>query len=182
MKVFIHVNTSKQVDDKDHLKVFANEHAAKEWSKKPDQEGVVVECEVMASEMKPHVSQAYKDACDNLIYLKKEQFQVTNYTWLVLAALYILSRKFTAGTVGNDLLIGGAFVVGIVSLLVLWDFQSSIERFRNRLAHVYEDYFTKGECERLGLDAKSKHRYISAILSFAVVVATAFTAWAVRQS
>ena len=134
MKVFIHVNTSKQVDDKDHLKVFANEHAAKEWSKKPDQEGVVVECEVMASEMKPHVSQAYKDACDNLIYLKKEQFQVTNYTWLVLAALYILSRKFTAGTVGNDLLIGGAFVVGIVSLLVLWDFQSSIERFRNRLA------------------------------------------------
>ena len=30
MTVFIYVNTSKQVGDKDHLKVFANQHAADE--------------------------------------------------------------------------------------------------------------------------------------------------------
>src|SRR4051794_36925463 len=34
-------------------------------------------------------AQAYKDATDNLIYLKKEQVQITYYTWLLLAALYL---------------------------------------------------------------------------------------------
>jgi hypothetical protein len=179
MAVFIYVNTSKPVGDKDHLKVFANQHAADEWFKKNDPKGVAFECEIMASDMKPHVVQAYKDACDNLIYLKKEQFQVTYYTWLVLAALYILSRAFPAA---KGILVGGTCVVGLLSFVVLWHFQNGIERHRNRLAHIYEDYFTKDECWRLGLDATSKHRTACAILSLAVVVAAAFTAWAVYQS
>lgn len=31
MTVFVYVNTSKQVGDKDHLKVFANQAAAETW-------------------------------------------------------------------------------------------------------------------------------------------------------
>jgi len=31
MTVFIYVNTSKQVGDRDHLKVFANADAAETW-------------------------------------------------------------------------------------------------------------------------------------------------------
>jgi hypothetical protein len=41
------------------------------------------------------VAGAYKDAVDNLIFLKKEQFQVSYYTWLLLAAIYILSQNAT---------------------------------------------------------------------------------------
>src|SRR5205814_8368182 len=92
MTVWIYVDTSKNVGDKDHLKVFANQHAADEWFKKHDVAGTAFGYEIMSPDMKPHVAQAYKDACDNLIYLKKEQFQVTYYTWLLLAALFILSR------------------------------------------------------------------------------------------
>ena len=31
MTVFVYVNTSKQVGDPDHLKVFANQEAAETW-------------------------------------------------------------------------------------------------------------------------------------------------------
>jgi hypothetical protein len=41
MTVFIYVNTSKQVGDVDHLKVFANADAAETW------EGVAFDYEVL---------------------------------------------------------------------------------------------------------------------------------------
>ena len=40
MTVWIYVDTSKQVGDKDHLKVFANEDAAETWLQENDPEGV----------------------------------------------------------------------------------------------------------------------------------------------
>jgi hypothetical protein len=40
--VWIYVDTSKEVGDRDHLKVFANEDAADEWFKENDREGVAL--------------------------------------------------------------------------------------------------------------------------------------------
>ena len=151
MSVFVYVNTSKPVGDKEDLKLFANKLAADEWVKKHDLDGKVFEYEVMPPDMKPHVAQSYKDACDNLIYLKKEQFQVTYYTWLVLAAVYILSRALSDMKI---LLVGGTCAVGLFSLAVIVYFQFAVERHRSRLAHIYVDYFTENERERLGLDAQ----------------------------
>jgi len=47
MKVLICVDTSKQVGDPDHLKVFANEDAAEKWFAEHDPEGVAFEYEVL---------------------------------------------------------------------------------------------------------------------------------------
>jgi hypothetical protein len=46
MTVFVYVNTSKQLGDADHLKVFANEDATETWFKENDPEGVAFEYEV----------------------------------------------------------------------------------------------------------------------------------------
>jgi hypothetical protein len=43
MNVLIHVDTSKQVGDKDHIKVFANQDAAETWFAENDPEGVAFE-------------------------------------------------------------------------------------------------------------------------------------------
>ena len=43
MTVWIYVNTSKQVGDPDHLKVFANVDAAETWFEENDPEGVAFE-------------------------------------------------------------------------------------------------------------------------------------------
>jgi hypothetical protein len=45
--VLIYVDTSKQVGDKDHLKVFANEDATERWIAEHDPEGVAFEYEVL---------------------------------------------------------------------------------------------------------------------------------------
>jgi hypothetical protein len=47
MTVLIYVNTSKQVGDADHLKVFANADAAETWLEENDPEGIAFEYEVM---------------------------------------------------------------------------------------------------------------------------------------
>ena len=47
MTVWIYANTSKQVGDKDHLKVFATEDAAETWLQENDPEGVAFEYEVI---------------------------------------------------------------------------------------------------------------------------------------
>jgi hypothetical protein len=46
MTVLTYVNTSKQVGDVDHLKVFANANAAEIWFEENDPEGVAFEYEV----------------------------------------------------------------------------------------------------------------------------------------
>jgi hypothetical protein len=47
MIVFVYVNTSKQVGDKDHIKVFANQDAAETWFEEKYPEGVAFEHEVL---------------------------------------------------------------------------------------------------------------------------------------
>jgi hypothetical protein len=45
--VLIYVDTSKDVGDADHLKVFANQDAAETWLQENDPEGVAFAYEVM---------------------------------------------------------------------------------------------------------------------------------------
>jgi hypothetical protein len=47
MTVWIYVNTSKEVGDVDHLKVFANDDAAETWLQENDPDGVTFEYEVI---------------------------------------------------------------------------------------------------------------------------------------
>ena len=47
MTVFVYVNTSKQVGDADHIRVFANVDAAEKWFEENDPEGVASEYEVL---------------------------------------------------------------------------------------------------------------------------------------
>ena len=47
MTVFVYVNTSQQVGDPDHLKVFANADAADAWLEDNDPEGLAFEYEVL---------------------------------------------------------------------------------------------------------------------------------------
>ena len=47
MTVLIYVNTSKQVGDSDHLKVFADPVAAETWLEENDPGGMAFEYEVL---------------------------------------------------------------------------------------------------------------------------------------
>jgi hypothetical protein len=47
MTVWVYFNTSKQVGDKDHVRVFANTDAAETWFEENAPEGVAFEYEVL---------------------------------------------------------------------------------------------------------------------------------------
>jgi hypothetical protein len=47
MTVFVYINTSKQVGDAEHVKVFATTDAAEKWFKENDPEEVAFEYEVL---------------------------------------------------------------------------------------------------------------------------------------
>jgi len=51
--VWIYVDTSKEVGDKNHLNVFANEDAVETWFQENDPEGVAFEYEVKVMRPKP---------------------------------------------------------------------------------------------------------------------------------
>jgi hypothetical protein len=47
MTVFVYVNTSRQVGDAEHIKVFANQDAAEKWFEENDPESVAFEYKVL---------------------------------------------------------------------------------------------------------------------------------------
>ncbi|MDH2347110.1 hypothetical protein [Bradyrhizobium sp. SSUT77] len=47
MTAFVYVNTSRQVGDADHIKVFANADAAEKWFEENAPEGVAFEYDVL---------------------------------------------------------------------------------------------------------------------------------------
>jgi hypothetical protein len=45
-------------------------------------------------EMPKHVEAAYRDAIDNILFLKRQQWVATNYALLVYAAIFVISAQF----------------------------------------------------------------------------------------
>ena len=62
--VWVYVDTSKEVGDRDHLKVFATPDAADEWFKENDPERVAIGYEVIGDETRPR---SYCPICGALI-------------------------------------------------------------------------------------------------------------------
>jgi hypothetical protein len=49
-------------------------------------------------QMPEHVGAAYKDAVDNIIFLKRQQWLATNYALLVYAAIFVISAHYFSRT------------------------------------------------------------------------------------
>ena len=49
-------------------------------------------------QMPVHVEAAYKDAVDNIIFLKRQQWLATNYALLVYAAIFVISAHYFSRT------------------------------------------------------------------------------------
>ena len=105
-----------------------------------------------------HVKAAYRDAVDNILFLKRQQWLATNYVLLLYVAIFVISAHYFSRT---DVARNWLGVITIAAFVVHWMlhlFQRSIETFRNRLVWVYRSYFT--EDERAGLDLRLNQGHI----------------------
>jgi hypothetical protein len=102
--------------------------------------------------MPPHVQAAYKDAVDNIIFHKRQQWVTTNYALLVYAAIFVISARFFSrtdvarGWLGVLVLLTFAYHLVTMKLL-----QDTLTKFRDRLAWLYQTYFTSEEQAGLNL-------------------------------
>jgi hypothetical protein len=138
--------------------------------------------------MPAHVEVAYKDAVDNIVFLKKQQWHATNYTILVYAAIFLISAHYFSRT---DFARNWLGIFTIATFVIHWYmmhlFQSTINKFRDRLVWIYRTYFTAKE--RAGLDLRLEPRtywhepdtYIALLaVSFVGALLTGIFLWSVR--
>jgi hypothetical protein len=138
--------------------------------------------------MPEHIGAAYRDAADNIIFLKRQQWMATNYVLLLYAAIFILSAHYFSRTdVARNWL--GVLTIGafVIHWWVLHLLQSAIATFRSRLDWIYSTYFTREECAGLDVQPEPKtywyqpEIYIGLMaVSFVGALLTAIYLWSVR--
>jgi hypothetical protein len=139
-------------------------------------------------QMPEHIGAAYRDAVDNIIFLKRQQWLATNYALLVYAAIFVISAQYFSRT---DFARNSLGVVAIVAFCIQWNmrfvFQSAIEKFMARLYWIYRTYFNGEEQAGLDLPVVPDSFWVQwqvagglVLVSFVGLVFTAIYLWSVR--
>ena len=139
-------------------------------------------------EMPKHVEAAYRDAVDNILFLKRQQWVATNYALLVYAAIFVISAQFFPRT---DFARNSLGIVAIVTFFVhyyiMFLFQRAMDKFRARLYWIYRTYFNEEEQGGLDLPLGPQSPWVRldvavglVLVSFVGVVLTTIYLWSVR--
>ena len=89
----------------------------------------------------------YKDALDNIAFLKKQEWVIAGYGIAVHAAIWTISIRLNSPV----LLIAAVWLAVIYAVVILGNFYFGIEKFRRRLKWIYQNYFDKNEQDGMDL-------------------------------
>jgi hypothetical protein len=87
----------------------------------------------------------YKGAIDNIIFLKRQQWIITNYSLVVYAIMAALARN--AGNVEKTILVVVALCAFGYSVACMVHTQGTMKRLRDSMSHIYQTYFSLEERE-----------------------------------
>lgn len=93
--------------------------------------------------MSEGVKNLYKDSLDNILFLKRQQWTITNYALLAFAAVVTIGKS--ANVVETTLLTIVAAVACVYSIFCMVHTQMTLTKYRARLTHIYNTYFTAAE-------------------------------------
>ena len=137
--------------------------------------------EMARSTISEPVKIAYRDAIDNIILCKKQQWSVANYAVLAFAAMVGISKyvERRADCQWTIILSVASTLSGVSGIVVLTLIQFSIKKFRNRLRRIYGEYFSNYERDLLQLKDREAHFseeiYIYSLLCAAIIAAGTLT-------
>lgn len=121
-------------------------------------------------EMPVHLSNVYNDAVSNLQFLKTQQWNLTNYTVLVFAGLVALGQNVQGLPHLDMMILGVAVGSGLLLLLTEW----SKFKFRRRVFHLYDTFFSDQERAALRLRKRAGWTYLLSdwpfLLAFIVII------------
>ncbi len=99
--------------------------------------------------MPPHVSIVFKELYDEINSAKRQQWMMTNYCVLILAAIYAINLSDY-----SVLLIGIAVITAMMGSWLLLRVQCHLARSRIRLDKLHKTYFSEDELRAIGLSDK----------------------------
>src|SRR6478752_70632 len=94
----------------------------------------------MTETMSEGVKILYKGAIDNIIFLKRQQWIITNYSLVVYAIMAALARN--ANSVEKTVLVVAVLGAFGYSAACMLHTQSTMKRLRASMAHIYQTYFS----------------------------------------
>ncbi|MGH6791446.1 MAG: hypothetical protein ACRECF_01745 [Methyloceanibacter sp.] len=127
------------------------------------------------SQFTPEIGAIFQDAAENIRFAKLQQWRVTNYALLTYAAAYLLRGEELLKTCGGKIAL--TLIVAVAwafSSFVLWRLEHSMEKFRDRIAWVYERSFTPKE--QLQLTMRRKPFWFDPSIFAGLLVATSLGA------
>jgi uncharacterized integral membrane protein len=110
------------------------------------------------ADMSPHVSAVFKELFDELKSAKQQQWTITNYGALILAAIYTVRHQLPAEVTHLQSKLKFLAILAIATAVLgsglLLRIQSHMARTRLRLDEVHKAYFTPDELRNVGFTDK----------------------------
>ena len=110
---------------------------------------------VTMDDMSPHVSTVFKELFEELRFMKRQQWTITNYSVLILAAIYWV--KLPELSHGQSKLKFLAILTAVAGSFLLLRIQSNMARSRCRLDKLHKTYFERDELEGIGLTVNERN-------------------------
>ncbi len=105
-----------------------------------------------AAALPAHVAIVYKDAIDNLMFMKKQQWAVTNYLVAIFAGVFAFSRAIVNLGIGERIALASLITLALCyGVYLLVAIQVGMAKFRRRLAWINQSFFTEDERQSLEL-------------------------------
>ena len=102
-------------------------------------------------EMPVRIQISYKDAIDNIVFAKKQQWVLTNYVIVTYVAIFAISIKYNPSADTKLWLKALVVLAFFYGAYLIFKFQNDLSKLRDRLTYIYATYFTPNERIDLGL-------------------------------
>lgn len=89
----------------------------------------------MVGELPNHIELIYKNAEDNLRFIKQQQWSIARYALTAYGALFVVAKTIRAECADKVLLVLAAWLVAVFSVLILWSLIELMATFRGRIAN-----------------------------------------------
>ena len=109
------------------------------------------------ADMSPHVSTVFKELFEELKFAKQQQWTITNYGVLILAAIYAVRQQLPEVPHSQSKLKFLAILTAVVGSFLLLLIQSNMARSRRSLDKLHKTYFTPKELTGIGLNNNEIH-------------------------
>jgi uncharacterized integral membrane protein len=113
------------------------------------------------ADMSPHVSAVFKELFEELKSAKQQQWTITNYGVLILAAIYAVRHQLPVEVTHLQsklkFLAILAIATAVLGSCLLLRIQSHMARSRCRLDKLHKTYFTPNELRDIGLTDKERN-------------------------